>query len=207
MFLPMPTPGLVRAIRLPADGTPPHPIILETYITGPPQHPPDMRQSYYRTMLEYLMDHDRTRHVPNIHVFWTPIAWELRDIVKVRYTNEIRPSLSGRYSLYMTDSKEDTLLRNPFITNQNFTYFGDAFILKENTSSSSREGSNDVMSCLLELRHEHIYPKYEDVPEGILDSDLLHFIVTVGFRDDFLPEGPIVGEVYGSIPVSPSSVS
>lgn len=198
----LPSPGPIRALRLPADGSPPHLLTLQTFIADPTPHPPpNVHLGYYRAMLEYLLDNDPVRHVPNVLVFWAPTAWELRDVVKVRYVNKERPLLNGRYSLFMTDAKEG-LRVNRYVSNDRADYFGDAFVLRE-VGYKWLPGAdfNDVMGCLLELRHEHVFPEYVDVPEGVLESDLLEVIRKDCFRDDFKPGGKPVGYVYG-VPVS-----
>lgn len=191
---PMPTPGPIRAIRLPADGSSPHILTLQTFIADPSPRPPNAHLGHYRVMLEYLLDNDPVRHVPNVRVFWTPKAWELRDVVKLRYLNSSTPDLNGRYTLFMTDAKEG-LRANPYLSNEKFDYFGDAFVLKE-VGYKWLPGADldDLMGCLVELRHEHVFPEYENVPEGVLSSDLLEVVRRDCFRDDF---EPAVGTVYG----------
>lgn len=101
----------------------------------------------------------------------------------------------------MTDATQG-LRRNAIVSNAAFDYYGDAFVLKE-VAYKWLPGAdlNDVVGCLLELRHEHVFPEYEDVPEGVLECDLLEVILRDGFRDDLRPEGPAVGFVYG-VPVN-----
>lgn len=202
MSRPIPTPGPIRALRLPADGSPPHLLTLQTFIADPPERPPNTHLGYYRAMLEYLLDNDPVRHVPNVRVFWVPTAWELRDVVKVRYVSQAMPSLNGRYCLFMTDAK-DGLRVNRYLSNDRFDYFGDAFVLKE-VGYKWLPGAdlNDVVACLAELRHEHVFPEYQNVPEDMVVGDLLEVIRRDCFRDDFKPEGPPVGVVYG-VPVNP----
>lgn len=197
----MPTPGPIRALRLPADGSSPHILTLQTYIADPLPPPPTADRAYYRALLEYLVDNDPVRHVPNVRVFWVPAAWERRDVVKVRYLNKSSPNLNGRYCLFMTDAKEG-LQVNPYLSNEQYDYHGDAFVLKE-IGYTWLPGADlsDVVGCLTELRHEHVFPEYENVPEGILGCNLLEVIMRDGFRDDFKPEGPAEGFV-GGVPVN-----
>lgn len=192
----MPTPGPIRAIRLPADGSSPHVLTLETIIADPSPRPTNAHLGYYQVMLEYLRDNDPVRHVPKVRVFWSRRAWELRDVVKFRYLSTSKPGLKGRYTLLMTDAKEG-LKANPYLSNERSDYFGDAFVLKE-VGYRWLPGADmdDVMGCLLELRHEHVFPEYEDVSDGILDSDLLEVLRRDCFREDFRTEGPAAGTVY-----------
>lgn len=184
---PMPTPGPIRAIRLSADGSSPHLLTLETIIADPSPRPSNAHLGYYRVMLEYLLDNDPVCHVPNVPVFWSPRAWELRDVVKFRYLCKSKPDLNGRYTLLMTNAKED-LKANPYLSNEKFDSFGDAFVLKE-VGYKWLLGADldDVMGCLLELRHGHEFPQYENVPEGILNSGLLEVVRRDCFKEDVCP--------------------
>lgn len=197
----IPTPGPIKALRLPADGSPPHLLTLQTIIADPPPQPSKVHLGYYHVMLEYLLDNDPVRHVPHVRVFWTPKAWELRVVVKLRYVNKTTPNLNGRYCLLMTDAEEG-LQVNRYLSNEKNDYFGDAFVLKE-VGYKWLAGADlqDTVGCLLELRHEHVFPEYENVPEGIVGSDILQVIRRDCFHDDGKPEGPAAGSVSG-VPVS-----
>ena len=98
----------------------------------------------------------------------------------------------------MTDAK-DGLRVNGYLSNDRFDYFGDAFVLKE-VGYKWLPGAdlNDVVACLAELRHEHVFPEYQNVPEDMVVGDLLEVIRRDCFRDDFKPEGTPVGVVYGA---------
>ena len=197
----IPTPGPIKVLRFPADGTPPHLLTLETLIADPPPEISRSQIGYYHTMLEHLLDNDLVRHVPNVRVFWTPKGWEQRCVVKFRYTNKTTPDLNGGYCLLMTDAEEG-LQANRYLSNEKDTYFGDAFVLKE-VGYHWLPGADlkDTVGCLLELRHEHLFPEYENVPQGILGSSILEVIRKDCFDNHVKPEGPAAGSASG-VPVS-----
>ena len=86
---------------------------VQTFVIDSPQRLPNVHVGDYRTMLEYLLDNDPIRHVPNVRIFWVPTAWELRDVVEVRYVKKAMPNLNGRYCLFMSHGTLCSSLTRP----------------------------------------------------------------------------------------------
>lgn len=166
----IPAPHKVRALRIPADGSDPHLITLETLITEPPTYP---ESATYEMLLSHLGKEEKARHVPNVIVFWGQRGWEKRNYFWSDYGNEALGIPQGKYYVFMAVDPEN-LPENKHISNHVLEYYGDAFVLKMVERPRATLADFDhVLEYLHYLRHEHLFPEYEDVDEEIVESDIV----------------------------------
>lgn len=170
----IPEPHKVRALRIPADGSDPHLITLETLLTEPTTYP---QSTTYDSLLSHLIKEEKTRHVPNVMVFWGATGWERRSYTWAFYENEASlQSLEGKYFVFLAVDPE-RLPPNKHLSNHLLESFGDAFVLKlVERARVTLADFDHVLSYLHYLRHEHLFPEYEDVKDEILESDIVETI-------------------------------
>ena len=110
--IPMPPP--MKALRLPANGSPFH-------LRPKPQNSTSATTAPCSNTS--LLNNIPFRHVSNVRLFWAPKAWDLRDVVKFRYVNTSMPNLNGRYyCLFMTDATKG-LRVNRWLSDEKFDYW------------------------------------------------------------------------------------
>ena len=180
----IPEPYKVRALRIPADGSPPHLITLETLVTEPttlPQsltEPTTLPQSFnYKSLLSHLKDNDKSRHVPNVMVFWGQEAWENRSHAWIYYDRKATESLIGWYYLFVT-ADQGKLPPNQHFSSGLADMKGDAFLLGLVAQPWRDTAEFDhVLDYLYYLRQEHLFPVFRDVRDEVVGSDIVEFVV------------------------------
>ncbi len=164
----IPTPHKVRALRIPADGSPPHILTLETLMLDPDPFPfPES----YQSLLSSLQK-EESRHVPNLLVFWGARGWQRRNRYRIEYECKDCPKLEGHYFVFQTLEK-DGFQVNPHLSNQLEEHHGDAFVLRAGEEVwQDEEDLDDIMDLLGDLRHHWLYPEFVDVDEEIVLCDI-----------------------------------
>ena len=167
----IPEPHKVRALRIPADGSDPHLITLETLITEDIIYP---QSTTYDALLSHLEKQEKARHVPNVIVFWGATGWENRAYTWSFYEDEAMESLEGNYYVFLAVNPA-SLGPNQHLSNHLLEPYGDAFVLKlvERERASLADFHHDVLAYLAHLRHYHLFPDYEDVKDEILQSGIV----------------------------------
>lgn len=174
MSHPTPATRNVRALRIPADGSPPHLITLETMMTEPV--PPPQSNSY-EGLLSHLGKTEKARHVPNVKAFWTLRGWEDRTCSWVYYGNGSMKDVEGMDYIFLAVD-HDRLPPNRHLSTDLFDCCGDVFLLKMVHWPEKRAADYaDPIDCLRHPRHEHRFPEYADVDDRVLGSDLLEATV------------------------------
>ncbi|KAL9138625.1 MAG: hypothetical protein Q9175_000134 [Cornicularia normoerica] len=168
----VPEPCKVRALRIPADGSPIHLITLETLVVEPEQ---EQNPGSYRTLLLHLQGED-VRHVPNLLVFWGARGWKRRVHFQTECVFEERQDLDGLYYIFST-LESDGLQLNQYLSNPTEELHGDAFVLGA-VGWDLRDDADldEVMDSMKEIRDKHLYPTYVDVHEEILKSGVVDAI-------------------------------
>ena len=164
----IPSPHKVRALRVPADGSAPHVLTLETLMIEPDPIPESMS---YRGLLAWLQE-EETRHVPNLVVFWGSRGWKSRQYYRIEYECKGCPKLEGFYYVFRT-LESDGLQVNPHLSNHGEELYGDVFVFKAAEQAwRAEEDIDGLMDYLGEHRHQWLYPDYVDVDDDILLCDI-----------------------------------
>lgn len=169
MSYPVPEPHKVRALRIPADGSHPNLITLETLIIEP--DPPPKPVSYKALLLQLQEEEDR--HIPNLFVFWGARGLKSRVYFQIEYEVKECEILDGHYYVYRT-LESTGLQRNKILSNCKEEFHGDAFVLRAVDYKWNDETDHgDVVRYLDEFRIAFLYPDFADVEDDILLCDII----------------------------------
>ncbi|CAF9929069.1 hypothetical protein IMSHALPRED_007806 [Imshaugia aleurites] len=175
----IPEPRKVRALRIPADGSRPHIITLQTIITEP--------VTPYEA---HLKENELPRHVPNVTVFWGSSGWENRSHFLMHYGNESMKEAG--YYVFLAGSP-DTLPVNKHLANHLMDWQGDVFVLKmvERPVYNAADFV-DVMDFHYQMQWEYLFPDFLDVDDEIQESDVVEclakLLLSAALHDEEMEE-------------------